>query len=69
MCGDVLSAVTDATNDTQAEQIFDNIEYRKGGSILRMLWNYMGSEEYRSTHFPPIMGPGHAANVSCPHLT
>ena len=46
------------------QALFDDIEYGKGGSVLRMLWNYMSSAHYASARLPPDTQPGHAANVS-----
>jgi hypothetical protein len=60
-------ACADAANDMEAEGLFDDIEYRKAGSVLRMLWNYMTSKEYVNPNLPPITGPGHAADVTILH--
>ncbi|KAK9917789.1 hypothetical protein WJX75_008280 [Coccomyxa subellipsoidea] len=54
----------DAANDTEAEQIFDNIEYRKGGSVLRMLWNYMASDDYKSSRLSADHQTAHSQDSS-----
>ncbi|EIE20598.1 hypothetical protein COCSUDRAFT_44006 [Coccomyxa subellipsoidea C-169] len=51
---------SDAENDTEVSAIFDNVEYRKGGSVLRMLWNYMTSDDYKSSKLPPDYQTAHS---------
>lgn len=62
-CSYALCCWTDADNDTEAENIFDNIEYRKGGSLLRMLWNYMSSDYYKSSRLPDGFQTAHSHDV------
>ena len=39
------------------------MQYQKGGSILRMLWDYMSSAHYASARLPAPGSHGHDANV------
>ena len=45
------------------QAIFDVDEYQKGGSVLRMLWDYMSSTAYGSARLPDPGSFGHDANV------
>ena len=45
------------------ERIFDMDEYQKGGSILRMLWDYMSSAGHSSARLPGPGSSGHSADV------
>ena len=45
------------------QAIFDVDEYQKGGSVLRMLWDYMSSTAYASARLPAPGSFGHGANV------
>ena len=56
---------TDAANDNEVERMFDVDEYQKGGSILRMLWDYMSSAGYSSARLPGPGSSGHSADVGC----
>ena len=56
--------VADAESDWEIQSIFDDIEYQKGGSVLRMLWDYMSSSHYASSRLPADRQPGHDDNVS-----
>ena len=62
----------DAENDTEVSAISDNVEYRKGGSVLRMLWNYMTSDDYKSSKLPPDYQTAHSQDVRhtnpCMHI-
>ncbi|CAK0787201.1 hypothetical protein CVIRNUC_010417 [Coccomyxa viridis] len=49
----------DAASDMEVQALFDDIEYQKGGSVLRMLWNYMSSSHYDSARLPANVQPGH----------
>ncbi len=54
----------DAESDWEVQSLFDDIEYQKGGSVLRMLWDYMSSSYYASSRLPAGAQPGHDDNVS-----
>jgi len=56
----------DAASDAEVQGLFDDIEYQKGGAVLRMLWNYMSSSDYANSRLPPDVQPGHDDDVS-PH--
>ena len=45
------------------QALFDDIEYAKGGAVLRMLWNYMSSAHYASSRLPANVPLGHDVNV------
>jgi len=47
--------------------LFDDIEYQKGGAVLRMLWNYMSSNDYANSRLPEDVQPGHDDDVSFHH--
>jgi hypothetical protein len=53
----------DAESDAEVQALFDDIEYAKGGAVLRMLWNYMSSDHYASSRFPANVPLGHDINV------
>ncbi|CAL5229420.1 g12742 [Coccomyxa viridis] len=52
----------DAGSDAEVQSLFDDIEYQKGGSVLRMLWNYMSSSHYASSRLPADVQPRHDEN-------
>ena len=43
----------------EVQALFDEIEYQKGGAVLRMLWNYMASAHYASARLPANVQLGH----------
>ena len=51
----------------EVQALFDDIEYQKGGSVLRMLWNYMSSAHYASAQLPTNVPMGHDVYV-CPSM-
>ena len=55
----------DAASDMEVQALFDDIEYQKGGSVLRMLWNYMSSAHYAGSKLPKNVLLGHDVHV-CP---
>ena len=63
------SFVADAESDWEIQGLFDDIEYQKGGSVLRMLWDYMSSSHYASSRLPADTQPGHDDNVSSSGLS
>ena len=65
------STGADAASDMEVQALFDDIEYQKGGSVLRMLWNYMSSSHYDSARLPANVQPGHDVFVrpSRPSMT
>ena len=67
-CTQVSTCHADAGSDAEIQGLFDDIEYQKGGSVLRMLWNYMSSSHYVSSRLLADVQPGHDDNVSPPGL-
>lgn len=49
----------DAESDREVQALFDDIEYAKGGAVLRMLWNYMSSDHYAIARLPANVPLGH----------
>ena len=49
----------DAESDREVQALFDDIEYAKGGAVLRMLWNYMSSDRYAIARLPANVPLGH----------
>ena len=59
----IFTCHADAGSDAEVQSLFDDIEYQKGGSVLRMLWNYMSSSHYASSRLPADVQPRHDENV------
>ena len=57
------STAADAASDMEVQALFDDIEYQKGGSVLRMLWNYMSSSHYASSRLHANVPLGHDVYV------
>ena len=48
----------DAASNREVQALFDDIEYAKGGAVLRMLWNYMSSDHYAIARLPANVAAG-----------
>ncbi len=57
----------DADSNREVQALFDDIEYAKGGAVLRMLWNYMSSHHYTSSRLPANVPLGHDTYVRLSH--
>ena len=58
------SCHADASSDAEVQSLFDDIEYQKGGAVLRMLWTYMSGSHYASSRLPSRVQPGEDLSVS-----